>query len=106
MVRRPTAQLKLRLPEPLRKKIEASAKAAERSMNTEIIKRLEDSYRKDDFKWGAKVGVEETVKAVLNELGLVPGTVLTPGGEGQATKGVPSHPGKMFEGGGEPEDKS
>ena len=41
-----TAELKLRVPEALRKKIEASAEARDRSLNTEIVQRLEASFRK------------------------------------------------------------
>jgi Arc-like DNA binding domain len=50
MPRKPseTVQLKLRFPERLRIRIEAEAKKNERSMNAEIVHRLEQSFEGDD----------------------------------------------------------
>lgn len=42
-----TAQYQLRLPEELRDKIKESAKAHNRSMNADIVARLEASFEKD-----------------------------------------------------------
>jgi hypothetical protein len=43
-----TVQLKLRFPERLRVRIEAEAEKSERSMNAEIVHRLEQSFEGDD----------------------------------------------------------
>lgn len=43
-----TVQLKLRFPEKLRLRIELAADRNQRSMNAEIIHRLEQSFQKDD----------------------------------------------------------
>jgi Arc-like DNA binding dprotein len=43
-----TVQLKLRFPERLRRRIEAAAERNERSLNGEIVHRLELSFEKDD----------------------------------------------------------
>jgi Arc-like DNA binding domain len=43
-----TVQLKLRFPEKLRVRIEVAAVRNQRSMNSEIIHRLEQSFEKDD----------------------------------------------------------
>jgi|SRR6476660_4543129 hypothetical protein len=50
MARKPTdeVQLKLRFSEALRRRLEREAKRFERSMNAEIIHRLEQSFQKDD----------------------------------------------------------
>jgi hypothetical protein len=42
------AQLKLRLPESLRRQIESAARISGHSMNTEIVRRLGDSFRNYD----------------------------------------------------------
>jgi hypothetical protein len=44
MPRKTDVQLKLRFNEPLRKKLEAAAKENHRSMNTEIVHRLEATF--------------------------------------------------------------
>jgi hypothetical protein len=50
VARRPTdiVHLKLRLPEHLRRRIEAAAEKSDTSMNLEIINRLEQTFRKED----------------------------------------------------------
>jgi hypothetical protein len=68
MARRPveTVQLKLRFPEALRRRIERAAEANETSMNSEIVGRLEESFRKDDAaKLGAALmGGDDTATAL------------------------------------------
>jgi Arc-like DNA binding domain len=51
MARKPTdtAHLNLRYPEALRRRLERAAKNGGRSMNTEIVERLEQSFRREDF---------------------------------------------------------
>jgi hypothetical protein len=51
MTRKPyqTVQLKLRFPEKLRLRIQSAAERSERSMNSEIVHRLEKSFEKDDL---------------------------------------------------------
>jgi hypothetical protein len=51
MSRKPsqTVQLKLRFPEKLRQRIESAAAGNKRSMNGEIVQRLEQSFQKDDL---------------------------------------------------------
>jgi len=50
MVRKPSdiSQLKVRLPERLRRNIESEAATHDRSMNAEIVSRLERSFQKDE----------------------------------------------------------
>ena len=52
MARKPTdtAHLNLRYPEALRRRLERAAKNGSRSMNTEIVERLEQSFRREDFE--------------------------------------------------------
>jgi hypothetical protein len=45
-----TAHLNLRYPEALRRRLERAAKNSRRSMNTEIVERLEQSFRREDFE--------------------------------------------------------
>ena len=61
MPRKPseTVQLKLRFPERLRVRIEAEAEKSERSMNAEIVHRLEQSFERGDRA--------DLVKAVASE---------------------------------------
>jgi hypothetical protein len=51
-IRKPTdsAQLKLRLREELRKRLEREAKKADHSLNTEMVRRLEQSFEHADLK--------------------------------------------------------
>jgi predicted DNA-binding protein len=52
MARKPTdtAHLNLRYPEALRRRLERAAKNSGRSMNTEIVERLEESFEREDFE--------------------------------------------------------
>jgi predicted transcriptional regulator len=52
MARKPTdtAHLNLRYPEALRRRLERAAMNSGRSMNTEIVERLEQSFRREDFE--------------------------------------------------------
>src|SRR5262245_30156978 len=52
MARKPTdtAHLNLRYPEALRRRLERAAKNSGRSMNSEIVERLERSFRRKDFE--------------------------------------------------------
>jgi hypothetical protein len=63
MSRKPTDQvhLKLRFNEKLRKRIERVAAHNRRSMNDEIIHRLEESFMRDDLVRT----VEQTIQATL-----------------------------------------
>ena len=69
-----TAELKLRVPEALRKKIEAAAQSRDRSLNTEIIQRLEASFRNVLLEellrmaWGEAVG---QIAAVAADAGIL-----------------------------------
>ena len=40
----------MRYPEALRRRLERAAKNSGRSMNTEIVERLEQSFRREDFE--------------------------------------------------------
>jgi predicted transcriptional regulator len=52
MARKPTdtAHLNLRYPEALRRRLERAARTNDRSLNTEIVHRLEQSFRLEDFR--------------------------------------------------------
>jgi hypothetical protein len=52
MARKPTdtVQLNLRFPEALRRRLERAANANYASMNAEIVHRLEQSFRREDFQ--------------------------------------------------------
>jgi hypothetical protein len=67
MARKPTdpVQLKLRFNEKLRKRIERAAAHNDRSMNDEIIRRLEDSFRDGDIL----TTVKQTIQATLSPTG-------------------------------------
>jgi hypothetical protein len=71
MPRKPseTVQLKLRFPERLRIRIEAEAEKNERSMNAEIVRRLEQSFEKDDraalLKDAAAEAIDEALRRIL-----------------------------------------
>jgi hypothetical protein len=60
------AQLKVRLREPLRARLEADAKRYGYSLNTEIVRRLEASIRDDDL--GAIIFGGEEMFAVMDTL--------------------------------------
>jgi hypothetical protein len=57
-------QLKLRFPERLRQRIEAAANRNQRSMNAEIIDRLEHSFQRQDHSALA----EATATAIVDKL--------------------------------------
>ena len=72
MARKPTdmVQLKLRFPEAVRRRLDREAKRNNRSMNTEIIHRLQRTFALDDsgaatnmLDWLRNLGVEVTSKA-------------------------------------------
>jgi Arc-like DNA binding domain len=52
MARKPTdtVQLNLRFPESLRRRLERAADANDCSLNSEIVHRLEQSFRREDFQ--------------------------------------------------------
>ena len=52
MARKPTdtAHLNLRYPEALRRRLERAAMNGGRSLNSEIVERLEQSFRREDFE--------------------------------------------------------
>ena len=60
MARRPTdtAELKLRLPERLRRLIERQAEKSNRSLNAEMVHRLEQSF--------SRAEIEEIINATLD----------------------------------------
>jgi hypothetical protein len=59
MVRKPTdtVQLKLRFSEALRRRLEREAARNNRSMNTEIIHRLEESFRQHEINQAVLEGI-------------------------------------------------
>ena len=90
MARKPTdtAHLNLRYPEALRRRLERAAKNSGRSMNTEIVERLEQSFRREDFEklqdalnlgW---LKIMDVVRDVTRQL--PPSTRITPGNKGAA----------------------
>jgi hypothetical protein len=62
-----TIQLKLRFPEKLRLRIESAAERNQRSMNGEIVHRLEQSFQRDD----TAAVVKATATAVVDQFLLV-----------------------------------
>jgi hypothetical protein len=60
------AQLKVRLREPLRARLEAEARNNGYSLNTEIVRRLEESIREEDF--GARVFGDDEMFATMDTL--------------------------------------
>ncbi len=62
-----TVQLKLRFPEKLRLRIEAAADRNQRSMNSEIVHRLEQSFEKDDRAADIRAVAEQTATAVVDK---------------------------------------
>jgi hypothetical protein len=67
MARKPTDQvhLKLRFTEKLRKQIEQAAGQNNRSMNEEIIRRLEESFTGEDLTKKLVRTVEQTIQATI-----------------------------------------
>ena len=66
-----TVQLKLRFPEKLRLRIEAAAERNQRSMNFEIVQRLEQSFEKDDRKAVIDAVAQATATAVVSEFKII-----------------------------------
>jgi Arc-like DNA binding dprotein len=64
MARRHEAELKLRLGEKLRRRIERAAARNNHSMNTEILDRLERSFAADDAGEAGAIQVYEDIQAV------------------------------------------
>jgi hypothetical protein len=66
MARKPTdtAHLNLRYPEALRRRLERAAMNSRRSMNTEIVERLEQSFRREDFEKAQDAINEGMVKVI------------------------------------------
>jgi Arc-like DNA binding domain len=71
MARKPTDQvhLKLRFTERLRKQIEQAAAHNNRSMNEEIIRRLEESFTMGDLTKTLVKTVEKTIQATITSSG-------------------------------------
>jgi Arc-like DNA binding domain len=72
MARKPTdtVQLKLRFYEKLRRRLEREAEENKRSMNAEIIDRLEKSFAKEDAKEERRELIEETTATTLRLAGI------------------------------------
>jgi Arc-like DNA binding domain len=62
-----TVQLKLRFPEKLRLRIETAAARNQRSMNLEIVHRLEQSFEKNDRDAEIRAVAEQTATAVVDK---------------------------------------
>jgi hypothetical protein len=60
-----TVQLKLRFSEALRRRLERAAKAKDRSLNTEMVLRLEESFRMDELDAQMKASVGKSFKEAL-----------------------------------------
>jgi hypothetical protein len=75
VARKPTdiVKLQLRLPEALRRRLERAAKAHDRSMNTEIVLRLEEAFQMDELNAQMKAsmgrGFKEALMVPLWEIG-------------------------------------
>jgi hypothetical protein len=68
-----TAELRLRFPEKLRLRIESAASRNQRSMNAEIIHRLEQSFqRHDQLGHDQLVLAKAAATAVIDEMQIVP----------------------------------
>jgi hypothetical protein len=59
-----TVQLKLRFPEAIRRQLERAAATNKRSMNSEIVSRLEASFRREENEKLIAETVERTVAAL------------------------------------------
>jgi hypothetical protein len=62
-----TVQLKLRFPEKLRRRIETAAERMERSMNAEIVDRLERSFEREDSAQLVKLTAHAVAANMSNE---------------------------------------
>jgi hypothetical protein len=70
-----TAHLNLRYPEALRRRLERAGKSNGRSLNSEIVHRLEQSFRREDFQpWQDAVneGMMEIMGVVANVARRIP----------------------------------
>jgi hypothetical protein len=68
-----TVQLKLRFPEKLRQRIESAADRNQRSLNAEIVQRLEHSFQRDDQAAQALKLAEAAATAAIDKLVIVSG---------------------------------
>src|SRR3954464_15668424 len=68
-----SVQLKLRFSETLRLRIEAAAKKNARSMNSEIVQRLELSFHLDDRDDLVRKSAIETARTILEKFSHDPG---------------------------------
>jgi Arc-like DNA binding domain len=64
--------LSLRIREELRKRLEREAKRADRSMNAEIVHRLEQSFQQEDIIKTIKEVIGDLKKAALRDAGADP----------------------------------
>jgi plasmid stability protein len=80
MSRKPseTVQLKLRFPERLRQRIESAAARDERSMNAEIVHRLEQSFQKEDLQSNQALLAEAAATTAVEKLLIVTGGKIAP----------------------------
>jgi hypothetical protein len=79
-----TVQLKLRFPERLRLRIEAAANRNQRSLNAEIIDRLDQSFRRDDTVANNAALVKATATAVVDQIMAVAGKQAGLAGQGKS----------------------
>lgn len=89
-----TVQLKLRFPERLRNRIEAAAEKNQRSMNAEIVARLEQSFARDDRSALVENTASTTARNVIAELLAAPPQPVPPGGILEALMGLKKPPSK------------
>jgi Arc-like DNA binding domain len=73
-----TVQLKLRFPEKLRQRIESAAARNERSMNAEIVHRLDQSFQKDDLLAHQATLAEAAATTAVEKLLIVAGGKIGP----------------------------
>jgi hypothetical protein len=88
------AQLKLYVPEALRRRLEQAAKKNARPLNREMIDRLEESFQREHIE-RMVAGLSDRIAAMLGE-----------GLQGAALKAVEAALRSGAEGGGEHEDKA
>ena len=78
-----TVQLKVRMKERLRSQLEAEAAASGRSINGEIVSRLERSLWDDESGWEEVFGGKD-IWAILTLVGHAARIIMEPGGRGYA----------------------
>ena len=68
MARKPTdtVKLQLRFPEAIRRRLERAASASHRSMNAEIVHRLEQSLKRDEEPEGVRDALNEGMLKVID----------------------------------------